>query len=419
IIHGLPVLGMRNALSDVVLNNAVDEVVIAMPSAPYSVLQEVVGLCAGLPVKIKTVPGIYAILDGQVSINALKEVEIEDLLRRPPVKQELQEVSAYLTGQTVLITGAGGSIGSELCRQIAVLGPKMMLLFDHDENGIFYTHHELVGKHPHMEIYPFVGDIKDRDALQKMFAGYRPGVVFHAAAHKHVPLMELNVEEAVRNNIVGSRTLIDLAADFGVKRFVFISTDKAVNPSSAMGATKRAVEVYLQKKARSCNSCVYCSVRFGNVLGSQGSVVLLFQKQIANGGPVTVTHPEMKRYFMTIPEAVQLVIQAGALGRGGEIFVLDMGEPVKIVDLARDMIILSGLKPGRDIKIEFTGLRPGEKLFEELFNDREQFAMTRHERIFIAPDTAWDEAEINRELELLKLRLGPHGDRVLDTIFAP
>ena len=253
---------------------------------------------------------------------------------------------------------------------------------------------------------PLVIDIKERETLQKAMIDFKPTVIFHAAAHKHVPLMEINAEEAVRNNIEGSKNLIDLASENGVKRFVFVSTDKAVNPSSVMGATKRVVEIYLQQKARNCNSCIYCAVRFGNVLGSQGSVVEIFKRQIAAGGPVTVTDQEMKRYFMTIPEAVQLVIQAGALGQGGEIFVLDMGEPVRIVDLARDMIILSGLKPEQDIKIEFTGLRPGEKLYEELFSDRENFTVTRHERIFIAPDTAFDSGEIKTELIKLGAKLG-------------
>ena len=406
IIQGLPVLGLLRDLPAVVQQKKAVEVVIAMPSASYSTLQEVIGLCSDLPVKIKTVPGIFEILKGQVSINSLKEVEIEDLLRRPPVKVDLPAMSGYLEGEVVMVTGAGGSIGGELCRQIAGLKPQKLLLIDHDENGIFYIHNELTRMHGDLELLPLVIDIKEREALEKRFADLRPTVLFHAAAHKHVPLMEINAEEAVRNNIEGSRNVIDLAAQYGVKRFVFISTDKAVNPSSVMGSTKRAVEIYLQQKARSCNSCVYCAVRFGNVLGSQGSVVELFRRQIVSGGPVTVTDPEMKRYFMTIPEAVQLVIQAGALGKGGEIFVLDMGEPVKIVDLARDMIILSGLKPEQDMKIEFIGLRPGEKLYEELFSDRENFAVTRHELIFIAPDTALNENEIREELKRLGKRLG-------------
>jgi len=315
----------------------------------------------------------------------------------------------------VLVTGAGGSIGSELCRQIAGVGPAKLVMVDHDENGIFYIDQELAFKNKDLKIVPLVRDIQSRDSFQKVMEEHRPEVIFHAAAYKHVPLMETNIEEAVRNNITGSKNVIDLAAEYGVKRFVFVSTDKAVNPSSAMGATKRVVEVYLQNKARSCESCVYCAVRFGNVLGSKGSVVLLFREQIARGGPVTVTHPEMKRYFMTIPEAVQLVIQAGALGQGGEIFVLDMGEAIKISELARDMIILSGLKPEKDIKIEYIGLRPGEKLNEELFSDRENFALTQHERIYIAPDTKIDETEINAELEQLGKRLGL-GKKLFDLI---
>jgi len=406
IIQGLPVIGRLNALPAVVAQRGVAEVVIAMPSAPYSTLQEIIGLCADLQIKIKTVPGIYEILKGQVSINSLKEVEIEDLLRRPPVTVDLEGIADYLEDEIVMVTGAGGSIGGELCRQIARLKPRKLVLADHDENGIFYIHGELSRQYADLELIPLVIDIKERDRLKKAFEQYRPKVIFHAAAHKHVPLMEINAEEAVNNNIEGSKNLIDLASEYGVKRFVFVSTDKAVNPSSVMGATKRVVEIYLQSKARNCTSCVYCAVRFGNVLGSQGSVVEIFRRQIAGGGPVTVTDPEMKRYFMTIPEAVQLVIQAGALGQGGEIFVLDMGEPVKIVDLARDMIILSGLRPEQDIKIEFTGLRPGEKLYEELFSNRENFAVTRHERIFVAPDTAFDEVEISRELEMLGKRLG-------------
>ena len=408
IIQGVPVLGTRGDLPEVVEQKGVGEVIISMPSAPYSTLQEIISQCADLPVKIKTVPGIFEIVKGQVSLKALKDVDIEDLLQRPPVEHDMEAVARYLNGETVLVTGAGGSIGSELCRQIAQMNPGQLIFLDHDENGVFLIDMEIKQRFPELEVVPLVRDIQARDTLEQVFKEYRPSVVFHAAAYKHVPLMELNPEEAVRNNLEGSKNLIDLSAGNGVKRFVFVSTDKAVNPSSVMGATKRMVEIYLQEKARSCNSCVFCSVRFGNVLGSQGSVVLLFREQIARGGPVTVTHPEMKRYFMTIPEAVQLVIQAGALGRGGEIFVLDMGEPVKIVDLARDMIILSGLRPDEDIKVEYTGLRPGEKLYEELFSDRENFAVTRHERIFVAPDTSYDEAVVQEELEYLQKRVKRH-----------
>ena len=402
IIQGIPVLGMRKDLQRVVQTKTVDEIIISMPSAPYSTLQSIVQECAELPVKIKTVPGIFEIVKGQVSLKTLKDVDIEDLLQRPPVEHDMEAVARYLQGETVLVTGAGGSIGSELCRQIAQVKPGRLILLDHDENGIFLVDMELKQRFPDLELTPLVRDIQNREVLKQTLSAYKPTVIFHAAAYKHVPLMQLNFEEAVRNNLEGSKNLIDLADANGVKRFVFVSTDKAVNPSSVMGATKRMVEIYLQDKARNCSSCVFCSVRFGNVLGSQGSVVLLFREQIARGGPLTVTHPDMKRYFMTIPEAVQLVIQAGALGKGGEIFVLDMGEPVKIVDLARNMIILSGLRPEEDIKIEFTGLRPGEKLHEELFSDRENFTVTRHERIFIAPDTAYDKAVVQEELKQLE-----------------
>jgi len=410
IIQGLPVIGQIKDLPEVVDNRGVSEVVIAMPSAPYRTLQEIIVLCADLKIKIKTVPGIYEILKGQVSISNLKEVEIEDLLRRTPVTVNLEEIAGYLEDEVVLVTGAGGSIGAELCRQIAGQKPRKLVLADHDENGIFYINSELERTHEGLEILPLVMDIKEKQNLQKTLEDIQPAVVFHAAAHKHVPLMEINVGEAVNNNIRGSQNLIDAAAQTGVKRFVFVSTDKAVNPSSVMGATKRAVELYLQQKAQTCNSCVYCAVRFGNVLGSQGSVVEIFRRQIAAGGPVTVTDPAMERYFMTIPEAVQLVIQAGAMGKGGEIFVLDMGEAVKIIDLARDMIILSGLIPERDIKLEFIGLRPGEKLYEELFNDRENYTLTKHERIFIAPDTKLDRKEVVKELHHLSTLLKTSSD---------
>ena len=406
VIQGLPVLGSRSELPDLVNRFGVEELIIAMPSAPYSELQAIISECAALPVHIKTVPGIYEIVKGKVSISALRKVEIEDLLQRPSVEVDLSSIAAYLENKVVLVTGAGGSIGSELCRQIAELKPAGLLMLDNDENGIFYIVNEIEALSPTFKTVPLVADIQNLEGLKRIFKEYRPGVVFHAAAYKHVPLMQDNAAEAVRNNVLGSKNLIDLAAQSGVKKFVAISTDKAVNPASVMGATKRAVEIYLQKKARHCHSCIFCAVRFGNVLGSQGSVVHLFRQQIAKGGPVTVTHPEIERYFMTIPEAVQLVIQAGAFGKGGEIFVLDMGEPIKIMDLARDMIILSGLKPGEDVEIKICGLRPGEKLVEELFNDRENFNLTKHEKIFIAPDSNFGEDLIEKEIEGLSLLLG-------------
>ncbi len=405
VIKGIPVLGGRQDIPRLVEKKGIHEIIFAIPSAPYGTLRHFVDLCANLRVKMKTVPGIYEILDGKVNLTHLKEVEIEDLLRRPPVEVDVQSISGYLANKTVLVTGAGGSIGSELCRQVALMGPKKLLLLDHDEDGVFHVNREMETKYPDLKIYPLVRDVQDRSSLEKVFVSFRPDVIFHAAAYKHVPLMEFNAEEAVHNNIMGSKNLMDLAEEYGAGRFVFISTDKAVNPSSVMGATKRVVEIYLQQRARQNGACTFCAVRFGNVLGSRGSVVNLFREQITAGGPVTVTHEEMTRYFMTIPEAVQLVIQAGALGDRGEIFVLDMGDPVKIVDLARDMIYLSGLQPGRDIQIDFTGIRPGEKLYEELFNDREDFLRTRHERIFIAPDTLDHDEEIRAELQVLGQRL--------------
>lgn len=414
VIQGVPVLGGRRDIPELAEKKSIHEIVIAIPSAPYGTLRQIVDLCSEIEVKMKTVPGIYEILDGKVNLTHLKEVEIEDLLRRPPVELDMQSISGYLANKTVLVTGAGGSIGSELCRQVALMGPKKLLLLDHDEDGIFRVNREMETKHPELKFYPLIRDIQDRSSLEGVFSTFKPEVVFHAAAYKHVPLMEFNVEEAVRNNIMGSKNLMDLAEAYETERFVSISTDKAVNPSSVMGVTKRVSELYLQQRARQNGSCAFYAVRFGNVLGSRGSVVTLFKEQIAAGGPVTVTHPDMTRYFMTIPEAVQLVIQAGALGNQGEIFVLDMGEPVKIVDLARDMIHLSGLQPGQDVEILFTGIRPGEKLYEELFSDREDFLRTRHERIFIAPDTldneedTWLELqELGRRLEVdLKLLLG-------------
>ena len=405
VIQGMPVLGGREDIPDLVEKKKIHEIVFAIPSAPYGTLRHFVDLCGNLGVKMKTVPGIYEILDGKVNLTHLKEVEIEDLLRRPPVDVDVKAISGYLANKTVLVTGAGGSIGSELCRQVALMGPQKLLLLDHDEDGVFHVNREMEKKHPELKLYPLIRDVQDRSSLDKVFSVFRPHVVFHAAAYKHVPLMEFNVEEAVRNNIMGSKNLMDLAEKYGTSRFVSISTDKAVNPSSVMGATKRVAEIYLQHRARHNGTCIFCAVRFGNVLGSRGSVVTLFREQIAAGGPVTVTHPEMTRYFMTIPEAVQLVIQAGALGDNGEIFVLDMGDPVKIVDLAQDMIVLSGLQPGRDIEIAYTGIRPGEKLYEELFNDREDFLRTRHERIFIAPDTLDDDEDIRAELQQLGRRL--------------
>ena len=406
VIQGFPVLGTREDLRRIVEEREISEIVIAMPSVPYSKLREIIELCEGLAVKMKTVPGVYEILEGKVNLQHLKEVEIEDLLRRPPVEGDVEGISSYLAGKTVMVTGAGGSIGAELCRQLARLDPQKLVLLDQSENDLFRMEWELKKDCPRLEFYPLVRDIQDRPSLEQVFINLGPQVIFHAAAYKHVPLMEANPEEAVKNNVLGSKNLLDLAVRHGVERFVVISTDKAVKPSNVMGATKRAVEIYMQYQAHQNNAGAFCAVRFGNVLGSRGSVVPIFKEQIAAGGPVTVTHPGMTRYFMTIPEAVQLVIQAGAFGKKGEIFVLDMGEPVKVVDLAKDMIILSGLQPGKDIEIKFTGVRPGEKLTEELFSDKENFALTKHRRIFVAPDALSSEQERDAELRTLGRLLG-------------
>jgi len=379
----LPVLGNRNQIEQVTQQYGIRQAIIAMPTAPGKTIRDLVNRCitAGLPVR--TVPGIFEILGGQVTVNQIRNVEIEDLLRREPVQIDDTAVHNLLIGRRILVTGAGGSIGSELCRQIARHNPATLILLGHGEHSIFQLAQELASAYPHLPVTRAIADIRDAERIARLFARYQPQIIFHAAAHKHVPLMEENVEEAITNNILGTRTVTRAATANGVERLVLISTDKAVNPTSIMGASKRVAELIVCQEAQR-QGRNYVSVRFGNVLGSRGSVVNIFREQIARGGPVTVTHPEMRRYFMTIPEAVQLVLQAVTLGNGGEVFVLDMGEPVKIVDLARDLIRLSGLEIGRDIDIVFSGIRPGEKLFEELFCTNDHDTRTRHDKIFVA-----------------------------------
>lgn len=383
IIHGIPVLGTRDKLPAIVDKYQIDEIVIAMPSIAGTVIREIVDSCKVHVSNIKILPGVYQILNGDVSLSKIRPVEIEDLLGRPPVKVNLAEISQYLKGKVVLITGAGGSIGSELCRQVAMVNPSKLILLGHGENSIHKIWLELLDKFPKLNIAVEIADVRDRDKLELVFAKHKPNVVFHAAAHKHVPLMEMHPDEAIKTNVLGTKNVAEMANRVSSDIFVLISTDKAVNPSSVMGATKRLAELVVQNMFRDSKT-KYVAVRFGNVLGSRGSVVPIFKEQIAKGGPVTVTHPEMKRYFMTIPEAVQLVVQAGAMAKGGEVFVLDMGEPVKIVDLAVNLIKLSGFEPDKDIKIEFTGVRPGEKLFEELLTAEEGSTSTKHKRIFVA-----------------------------------
>ncbi|RJX24825.1 MAG: polysaccharide biosynthesis protein [Dethiobacter sp.] len=405
VIQGLPMLGRGEDLPKVVKEKDIAEVVIAIPSASYKEIKSAVNICLEAGVKVKTMPGLYDLfLNGQASSARLREFEIEDLLKRKIVQISFSKKEGYLAGETVLITGAGGSIGSELCRQVAVLKPANLILLDRDENNLFYIHRELEMLN-RTQLHPMLRDIQDRTRLEKVFDTFRPGVVFHAAAYKHVPLMQFNADEAIRNNVYGTKNVADLASLHGAKRFVLVSTDKAVKPGNVMGATKRVAEMYLQILNKQ-SSTLFCAVRFGNVLGSRGSVVPIFKEQIQNGGPVTVTHPEMVRYFMTIPEAVQLIILSGAMIQKGELFVLDMGEPVKIVDLARDMIMLSGLKPDKDIEIQFTGIRPGEKLYEELFTQKELLNTTQHERIFIAGNNTFSEESFLRELDSLQEILG-------------
>jgi len=411
-IHGVLVQGTREDIPRLVREEQIDQVIIAMPTAPGQAIREVVAICQEAGVACKTVPGIYELISGRVSVRQVREVRIEDLLRREPVRIDGVEAGRYLSNAVVLVTGAGGSIGAELCRQIASRDPGQLLLLGHGENSVYHILLELRERFPRLAAEPLVADVRDGERLTAIFACYRPEVIFHAAAHKHVPLMEANVAEAVMNNVFGTRSLLRVAELHNVARFVFVSTDKAVNPVNVMGATKRLAELLVQDAARRTGQA-YVAVRFGNVLGSRGSVIPLFQHQIAAGGPITVTHPEMRRYFMTIPEAVQLVIQAAALGQGGEIFVLDMGEQVRVVDLATELLHLSGLEPGRDIEVIFTGPRPGEKLSEVLFGNGEEPRSTQHEKILVAyGNNTWDSEALSCHLEELELlareREAPH-----------
>lgn len=383
-LFGAKILGGRADLADIVQRCDVDEIIIAIPSAGGVFLRETVRQCNNLGCAVTTVPGIFELIDGNVTVSQLRKVELEDLLRRDPITLSADNVQEQLGGKTILVTGAGGSIGSELCRQIARTHPAQMILLGRGENSIYEIHQELSGKFPELDLSPVIADVRDGVRMDEIFAQYCPQVVFHAAAHKHVPLMEVEPSEAVQNNIFGTRNVAEAACKYGAEAFIMISTDKAVNPTSVMGATKRIAELFIQHMSCCSRATRFCAVRFGNVLGSRGSVIPLFRRQIAAGGPVTVTDPEMKRYFMTIPEAVQLVLQASVLAGGGEVFVLDMGEPIRIVDMARDLIELSGLRPYEDIDIKFTGLRPGEKLFEELLTAEEGTTSTTHAKIFRA-----------------------------------
>lgn len=384
ILSGFPILGSREDIADIVRKNYVREIIVAMPSVDQATIRTIVNLCAPLHCKIKTLPGVYQILSGEVLVSRLRDVSIEDLLARDEIVLDKQHIAEYLTGKVILISGAGGSIGSEICRQVMKMNPKKLILMGHGENSIYLIHKELANIYGTEKLAPVIASIRDPHQLDMVFAEYRPQVVFHAAAHKHVPLMEIQPMAAVTNNIFGTRNMAEVAGRYGVERFVMISTDKAVNPTNVMGATKQVAEKVVHMM-NDVYDTKYITVRFGNVLGSRGSVIPLFRKQIAAGGPVTVTDAEMMRYFMTIPEAAQLVMQAGSMGKGGEVFLLDMGKPVKIIDLARNMIRLSGFEPDKDVKIKITGLRPGEKLYEELLTAGEGTGKTTHKKIFTAP----------------------------------
>jgi FlaA1/EpsC-like NDP-sugar epimerase len=401
-IHGVPVLGSRADLARIIEKTGPDDVLIAMPSAPAAVTQDVVRTLQPFHVNINTLPNLREIISGRVAVEQIRKLAIEDLLVRAPVGLDPAPVRNLVAGRSVMVTGAGGSIGSELCRQIATFGPKTLLLFERYENTLFAINNELQDRWPSLDIRPIVGDICDADRLNAVFSKDIPHIVFHAAAHKHVPLMELSPGEAVKNNVFGTQQVVDAACRVGVERFILISTDKAVNPTSAMGVSKRVAEIIVHSKNGSSGTAC-ATVRFGNVLGSNGSVVPRFLEQIKAGGPVTVTHPEMRRYFMLIPEAVQLVMHAAALAKGGEMFVLDMGEQIKVLDMARTLIRLSGFVPEQDIPITFTGLRPGEKLYEELVGDKEFVEPSGVEKITrIKRDPPLDPEALHGHLAKLK-----------------
>lgn len=400
-LHGVKVMGNRQNIPELVKQCRIDEIIIAMPSAPAKEIKEILDVCKETGCDLKRLPGVYQLVNGEVGISKLKEVDVNDLLGREPVKVDLSAIMDYVAGKVVLVTGGGGSIGSEICRQVAGHNPKMLVLVDIYENTTYDIQNELKNRFPDLNLVVLIASVRNTKRMDMIFETYRPDIVYHAAAHKHVPLMEDSPNEAVKNNVLGTWKVVQAADKWKVKRFVMISTDKAVNPTNIMGATKRICEMIIQTY-NSRSQTEFVAVRFGNVLGSNGSVIPLFKRQIEQGGPVTVTHPDIIRYFMTIPEAVSLVLQAGAYAKGGEIFVLDMGEPVKIADLARNLILLSGHKPGEDIQIIYTGLRPGEKLYEEMLMHEEGLQDTENKLIHIGKPIKMDEDHFMMQLENLK-----------------
>ena len=400
-IQGIKVNGGRDKILECADVYSIDEIFIAIPSAPPSVIKEILEICKETECKLRVLPGIYQLVNGEVNVSKLRDVEVEDLLGRDPIKVDIDSILGYVSGKVVLVTGGGGSIGSELCRQIAGHKPKQLIIVDIYENSAYDIQQELIRKYPELNLVVLIASVRNTNRMNGIFEEYRPDIVYHAAAHKHVPLMETSPNEAIKNNVFGTWKTAQAAAMYGTKKFVLISTDKAVNPTNIMGASKRICEMIVQTFNKHYDT-EFVAVRFGNVLGSNGSVIPLFKRQIEQGGPVTVTHPDIIRYFMTIPEAVSLVLQAGAYAKGGEIFVLDMGEPVKILDLAKNLIRLSGYKVDEDIKIEFTGLRPGEKLYEELLMDEEGLQDTANKMIHIGKPIELDEEKFFIQLKQMK-----------------
>jgi len=402
LLSGKKILGNRKDIIGIVKKFDIQVIIVALPSAGRKSINDILDICNKTNAKIKIVPSTIDILKGEVKLNQIRDIKIEDLLGREEVKIDTKSIQKYIKGKKVLITGAGGSIGSELARQIASFLPNKLLLLGKGENSIFNINMELQDKYPKVKLEPVIADIRDYDKLETVFKNHRPNIIFHAAAHKHVYLMELHPDEAFKNNVIGTLNLAKLSIKYGVKKFVLISTDKAVNPKSIMGITKNIAEKIVVGLNQKYNGITkFVAVRFGNVLGSRGSVVPIFQKQIEQGGPVTITHPEVKRYFMTIPEAVKLVLQAGALGGDGEVFILDMGKPIKIVDLAKKMIALSGYKQDKDIKIKFIGLKPGEKLFEELILNKDNVNTTKYDKIFLEKSTNINIDKLEKEIKKL------------------
>nr|WP_304053671.1 nucleoside-diphosphate sugar epimerase/dehydratase [Enterocloster clostridioformis] len=400
VIDGVSIVGSRKDIARLVREKGIDEIYVAIPTAPPEDIRDILKICQGTGCQVKILPGVYQLMNGEVTISRLRKVEIEDLLGREPVNVNLDEIMGYVKGKVVLVTGGGGSIGSELCRQLAGHKVKQLIIFDIYENNAYEIQQELKRKYPHLDLVVLIGSVRNTNRLDYLFRTYRPDIVYHAAAHKHVPLMEDSPNEAIKNNVLGTYKTARAAIKYKVQRFILISTDKAVNPTNIMGASKRLCEMVVQMSNQK-SSTEFVAVRFGNVLGSNGSVIPLFKQQIENGGPVTVTHKDIIRYFMTIPEAVSLVIQAGAYAKGGEIFVLNMGNPVRILDMAENLIRLSGYEPYKDIDICFTGLRPGEKLYEELLMDEEGLQKTVNDRIFIGKPIDMDYDRFEKALQRL------------------